>query len=303
VPPFTEDVNGAYIAFARRARGTCSEEALAMAKHLPVKNGSKTVENRYRDARGRFLTGTAPGPGRPANPYARRHAALRRALLGEVHEDDLRAIVRKVLRLAKLGNLGAVKLLFEWVLGPPPAPVDPDRLDEHELSVRRGRPSTLERLLLACDHEDEPSLATDEAEAVSWQVAETHAAPIDQQIRVMWSTVLRLLDRGHNSTRAEVPMILGAGTNEDATTAKAAAVPEPLDPAVAWEEFAATRLQWDEQAAAPADMVFASYARFCLGRGAPLLTEEQVHGWLTARGATPVTGHGYRMVKGIRVVD
>jgi hypothetical protein len=140
---------------------------MAMARHLPVKNGVKTVENRSRDGRGRFLPGTAPGPGRPANPYARRQAALRRALLGEVDEADLRAIVRKVLRLAKLGNLAAVKLLFEWVLGAPPASCHPDRIDEDEMHVRRGRPTTLERLLLAGDHDEESPLAANEAEVVS----------------------------------------------------------------------------------------------------------------------------------------
>src|ERR671922_401476 len=85
------------------------EEARTMGQDLPARtflNGPKTGET-GRDARGRFVPGN-PGGGRPANPFARQQAQLRQTVLDEVNEADLRAVVRKVLRLAKLGNLAAV---------------------------------------------------------------------------------------------------------------------------------------------------------------------------------------------------
>ena len=51
-----------------------------------------------RDAGGRFAEGN---PGGPGNPYPRRVAALRRALLDCVTEDDIKAIAKAVIEEAK----------------------------------------------------------------------------------------------------------------------------------------------------------------------------------------------------------
>lgn len=83
---------------------------------------------------------------------------MRGALLAEVSPADVRVILRQVIRIAKRGHLPAVELLLKWVLGAPPAPVDPDRLDEHELDVRRKRPTLLDQLALADDQTDDPHL-------------------------------------------------------------------------------------------------------------------------------------------------
>ena len=69
-----------------------------------------------RDASGRFAKGNAGGPG---NPYPRRVAALRQALLECVTEDDIRAIAKAVIEEAKTGNVAAAKLIFQYVLGKP----------------------------------------------------------------------------------------------------------------------------------------------------------------------------------------
>jgi hypothetical protein len=135
------------------ARRTPSAEARIMARDLPARtvfNGPQTVAN-GRDARGRFTAGAPPGPGRPAhaNVFAKYQGELHGALLAEVSPADVRAILRQVIRIAQRGHLPAVELLLKWVLGATPAPVDPDRLDEHELSVRRGRPTLLDELALA----------------------------------------------------------------------------------------------------------------------------------------------------------
>jgi hypothetical protein len=81
------------------------------------------------DASGQFAKGNAGGPG---NPYPRRVAALRRALLDSVTEDDMSAIAKAVIEEAKTGNVAAAKLIFQYVLGKPdsaanfdlPAPIE-----------------------------------------------------------------------------------------------------------------------------------------------------------------------------------
>jgi hypothetical protein len=82
-----------------------------------------------RDARGHF---TANNPGGPGNPFARRVAGLRSALLDSISADDLAAIVRALSARARAGDVAAAKLIFAYVLGKPAPIVDPDRLDIEE---------------------------------------------------------------------------------------------------------------------------------------------------------------------------
>ncbi|MBI4717157.1 MAG: hypothetical protein HY763_05075 [Planctomycetes bacterium] len=72
-----------------------------------------------RDAAGRFAPGNAGGPG---NPRARHSAALRRALLEAVSDDDIRLVVEKLVELAKAGDLAAIRELLDRTIGRP-APV------------------------------------------------------------------------------------------------------------------------------------------------------------------------------------
>lgn len=67
-----------------------------------------------RDANGRFVKGNAGGPG---NPFARRVAQLRAVLMESVTDDDMRDVVRTLVTLAKAGDVAAIKLLFERLLG------------------------------------------------------------------------------------------------------------------------------------------------------------------------------------------
>src|SRR5437899_3454412 len=82
-----------------------------------------------RDARGRFTKNNRGGPG---NPFARRVAALRQALLDTVTEEDIRVVSARLLEQARAGDLAAVKLLFAYVIGKPGECVDPDSLDQQE---------------------------------------------------------------------------------------------------------------------------------------------------------------------------
>src|SRR5436309_2276894 len=82
-----------------------------------------------RDAKGRFAPGNAGGPG---NPFARQTAELRKVLLEVVTPEELRQVAFSLLLRAKTGNLAAIKLLFQYVLGKPAESVDPDRLEVQE---------------------------------------------------------------------------------------------------------------------------------------------------------------------------
>jgi hypothetical protein len=90
-----------------------------------------------RDARGRFTAGNGGGPG---NPFARRVAALRKVLLETVTDDELRIVAGQLMVKAKFGDLAAIKLLFQYVLGKPAATVDPDTLDVQEVDLFRRAP-------------------------------------------------------------------------------------------------------------------------------------------------------------------
>jgi hypothetical protein len=82
-----------------------------------------------RDARGRFAKGNKGGPG---NPFARKVAELRAALVNFVTEDDMKHLCFVLKMRAEGGDMVAMKLLFQYVLGKPGATVDPDRLDVDE---------------------------------------------------------------------------------------------------------------------------------------------------------------------------
>jgi hypothetical protein len=82
-----------------------------------------------RDGRGRFVKGNAGGTG---NPFARRTAALRRALCEAVNEEDIRQMVEVIKLKALGGDLAACKLLLSYCVGRPAPSVEPDTLDEQE---------------------------------------------------------------------------------------------------------------------------------------------------------------------------
>jgi hypothetical protein len=257
-----------------------------MGQDLPARtvfNGPKTGET-GRDARGRLVPGN-PGGGRPANPFARQQAQLRQTVLDEVNEADLRAVVRKVLRLAKLGNLAAVELLFKWVIGPPPMPVHPDRVAEDELSVRRGMPTMIDRMLLAGEPGEAPACMPDQA-------AETGPDPLDPEILALLCPGVGPRARGH----------LTPGTGE-LLRLPAAVPPPPPTAAAGWEAFAGSRVEFAPEAAVEVDHLYATYARWAASHGQPVLEEAKVVAWLTNHGATVRTAplSQYTTVVGVRV--
>jgi hypothetical protein len=97
-----------------------------------------------RDAHGRFVTGN---PGGPGNPFARRVAALRSALLASVAPEDIQAVACELVRQAREGNLAAARLLLSYTLGKPAPAVDPDTLDLHEFKLYRRVPDPSQAML------------------------------------------------------------------------------------------------------------------------------------------------------------
>ena len=94
----------------------------------PSPNGPN---GRRRD--GRFAKGN---PGGPGNPHGAKVAQLRSALLAAVTEDDVREIVERLVRLAKEGDLAAVRELFLRTIGRPLEPDILDRLERLEAAVQ-----------------------------------------------------------------------------------------------------------------------------------------------------------------------
>jgi hypothetical protein len=99
-----------------------------------------------RDAStGRFAPGWKGGPG---NPHNRRIAALKRALFAGVTDEDFTEIARKLVEMARAGNLDAVDALFKYTIGAPKkSTIDPDCEELDDLHAqqlaRRARKDAL----------------------------------------------------------------------------------------------------------------------------------------------------------------
>jgi len=90
------------------------------------KNGRLTTGPYGRDALGKFARGNKCARG---NPFAKRVAALRAALLQAITPADVRAIIRKLIKQAKTGDLAAAKEVFDRAVG---RPVELDFLEKIE---------------------------------------------------------------------------------------------------------------------------------------------------------------------------
>jgi hypothetical protein len=133
--PSTNGCNGHAGATAGRAVALPPPATVAppATQALPAAEG--------RDAHGRFTAGNRGGPG---NPFARAVGTRRRALLDAVSPEDLARVAKKLLEMAKCGDLPAAALLFKYVVGQPrPAP-DPDALDVAEYELLRRSPTLAE---------------------------------------------------------------------------------------------------------------------------------------------------------------
>jgi hypothetical protein len=94
-------------------------------------NGAATAEssNKDRDSGGRFAMGNRAGVG---NPFARKVAGFRAAILQATTHEDIKAITKKLIEMARKGNLAAAKLHWAYTCGKAGETPDPDRLDLEE---------------------------------------------------------------------------------------------------------------------------------------------------------------------------
>ena len=83
------------------------------------------IQNGFNGPGGRFVKGN---PGGTGNPFARRTAKLREAVLREVRPKDIRRILRRLIRMAVHGDVAAAKVLFDRALGRTQLDIDIVRL-------------------------------------------------------------------------------------------------------------------------------------------------------------------------------
>ena len=91
-----------------------------------------TASNGGRGPRGQFGLGNQFAKG---NPIARKAQQLRAGLMRAVTAGDLRAVVRKLIDLAKAGDVQAARLVLDRTLGPPVEVDLIERLENLEAAV------------------------------------------------------------------------------------------------------------------------------------------------------------------------
>ena len=96
----------------------------------PQATPEATPSPESRAADGTFAAANQYGRG---NPFVRKVAACRAALMEAVTEQDIKDIAIKLRDDAKAGDKAATKLLFQYVIGKPQPAVDPDTLDAQEM--------------------------------------------------------------------------------------------------------------------------------------------------------------------------
>jgi hypothetical protein len=99
--------------------------------NTPHDTATQAAEGRDRKERTAQAHGR-PSVGLPGNPFARKVAELRAALVNFITADDMKHLAFVLKMRAEGGDMQAMKLLFQYVLGKPVETVDPDRLDVDE---------------------------------------------------------------------------------------------------------------------------------------------------------------------------
>lgn len=91
--------------------------------------------NGDRDEHGRFVEGCQPGPG---NPYAKRTAELRAAMLDALTSDAVRRVVLRMIDSALDGDVAAARIVLERAVGRVLEPDLLERIDALEDALARS---------------------------------------------------------------------------------------------------------------------------------------------------------------------
>jgi hypothetical protein len=141
----------------------------------PVENNAQEKSPSGRDGNGRFAKGN---PGGPGNPYARRVAKLRHILLHVVREEDIQALMKKLLELATNGDVAAARLVLHYTLGKPPDGVHPDRVDIEDWHLTEEKSVQSQQMLKVW-----AGLPADKAQFVTDYVWPINMAKLGEAIR------------------------------------------------------------------------------------------------------------------------
>ena len=99
-------------------------------RKTPSRNGAAPAGDNGRTADGKFSFGNVAGRG---NPVHRALAARRKAVIDAVGPEDVAKVARTLFEMATEGrDVAAARVLFEYCIGKPAAPVDPDDCDMDE---------------------------------------------------------------------------------------------------------------------------------------------------------------------------
>lgn len=108
----------------RTAKAKKARPTLTTADKAPAKNSSNG-----RAADGKFTAGNAGGPG---NPHARHCARMLALLRTCVTDEDMVAIIRTLVEMAKEKDTSAAKILLSYKIGKPTEAPNPDLIDRDE---------------------------------------------------------------------------------------------------------------------------------------------------------------------------
>jgi hypothetical protein len=115
---------------------------------VPAPAAAQAPEAGGRQADGRFAPGNRCGRG---NPFSRRLGSMRTAFLDAVNAADVQAVARKLLELAKGGDLAAAQLYLAYAVGKPLPVVNPDTLDAEEFEMLRRGPTLAQTAAILID--------------------------------------------------------------------------------------------------------------------------------------------------------
>ena len=96
-----------------------------------------------RKPNGTFARGNKGGTG---NPYARKVASLRNLFYETVTDEDMKAIIQRLVADAKDGDPIARKELFNRMIGKPVDSPHPDELNSHEAEIMQKEIKTEQKL-------------------------------------------------------------------------------------------------------------------------------------------------------------
>src|SRR5579859_7220393 len=104
----------------------------------PSSAGAPANETGHDKTNGRFTAGNRGGPG---NPYSRHMAEMRRTMHDCVTRAQFEEVVRALTMQAAMGDLVAIKLFLQYMVGLPLPGKNPDEADLDDWKLRAARPS------------------------------------------------------------------------------------------------------------------------------------------------------------------